>query len=209
MEAEVGHLGLDEELLPPARRLERELHGEFLLGLGNLLQKRPERGRHRNGKRTGLSAFRRREGDLVLGEIDTAHGDAGFAEATAGVKRDFEGGLHPLGFLGKCRLDRHNFRVSELRFLRGLVLSEREADQGVAFGVPQPHGFPDDHRKRLELEDRGVPSNGLPAFLFVGRPPVDVSEYAPVGDVQWQVEFPDLEPEGDPLMMVFIMASQR
>ncbi len=97
----------------------------FCLALASFSRRGAERGRHRNGKRPGLSALRRREGDLVLGEIHVAHGDTGFAEATAGVKRDFEGGLHPLGVLGKCRLGRHNFRVSDLRLLRGLTLSFR------------------------------------------------------------------------------------
>ena len=57
MEAEVRHLDLDEELLPSPGRLEREFHGEFLLGLGQLFEKRPERGRHRNRKRTVLAPF--------------------------------------------------------------------------------------------------------------------------------------------------------
>ena len=204
VEAEMGHLDLDEELLPSPRRLEREFHGEFLFGLGQLFEKRPERGRHRNRKRTGLSALRRREGDLVLGEIHAAHGDAGFAEATAGVKRNLEGGLHPLGFLGKRRLDGDDLRVRKFRLLGGFVFSEFQADQGIGFGVPETDAFPDDHRQRLEFKDGGVPSNGLPAFLFVGRPPVDVFECVPVGDVPWRVEFPDLEPEGDPLPAVFV-----
>ncbi len=64
VEAELRHLDLDEELLPPPRGLERELHGEFLLGLGNLLQERPERGRHRNRKRPVLAPLRKGEHKL-------------------------------------------------------------------------------------------------------------------------------------------------
>lgn len=202
VETDVGHLDLNEELLPPPRRLEGEFHGEFLLGLGHLFEERPERGRHRNRKRTVLSALRRGEGDFVLREIHAVQWDSRLAEATAGVKRDLECGLHPLRFLGKRGLDRDNFSVREFRLLCGLVLPKLHADERVGFGVPEPHSFPDDHRQRLELEDGGVPSNGLPAFLFVGRPPVDVLERVPVGDVPWRVEFPDLEPEGDPLPAV-------
>ena len=50
VEAKVRYLDLDEELLPPPRGLERELHGEFLI------RQRPI-----------LALFRRRKRDFVLG----------------------------------------------------------------------------------------------------------------------------------------------
>lgn len=202
VETEVRHLDLDEELLPSSRRLEREFHGEFQFGLGQLFEKRLERGRHRNRERPVLAPLRGGEGDLVLGEIDTAHGDSRFAEAAAGVKGDLEGGLHPLGFFRERGLDGDDLPVRKFRLLCGFVLPELQADQGVGIGVTQADGFPDDHRQGLELEYGRVPSHGLPAFLSVGRPPVDVFERVPVGDVPWRVEFPDLEPEGDPLPAV-------
>ena len=98
MEAEVGHLDLDEELLPPPRRLEREFHGEFLFGLGQLFEQGPERSRHRNRKCSVLAPLWRGESDFVLGEIHTVQRDSRFAETAAGVKGELEAGLHASGF---------------------------------------------------------------------------------------------------------------
>ena len=69
VEAGMRHLDLDEELLPATRRLEREIHGEFLFGLGDLFKQGPESAWHRNRKSPVLASFGRGERDFVLGEF--------------------------------------------------------------------------------------------------------------------------------------------
>jgi len=66
-------LDFDEELLPPARWLERNFENKFLLGLAEALQQRTKRGRHWNGERTILAALGRRECDFVLNKIQALH----------------------------------------------------------------------------------------------------------------------------------------
>src|SRR5271169_973553 len=96
MKTQMRLFGLDEELLPPARGLERKLKGELLLFFDELLKQGPQRRWHRNGECPVFAALRRRKGDLFFDKIDAVQRDPGFANPATGVEGDVEGDLHPL-----------------------------------------------------------------------------------------------------------------
>lgn len=129
MEAEVRHLDLDEKVLPPPRWLERELHGEFLLGLGNLLQKRLERGRNR--KHPIFSLFRQGDCDLFLGELHRVQRDAGLPNLAAIVQGDFEGRLHAFWVLDTRSLHGDDLRFLKVQLLSGFVLPKFQTDERI------------------------------------------------------------------------------